>query len=314
MWIRFRFHFQAVTNANHLTNWASIPTNYVPPEASHTTNADNATFVTTATITNKTYASNIVSGGQITVDALATNTAAANQVLTATSASSAAWQTPTGGSSSLLSSGEIWDDFFGIPSIARTFGPFGLFYTWTSGAMGNTSYANHPGVQVLSTSTSATGSASARSSLTAFDFGSGNYTNEWMLMVPVVSDDTENFVIRCGFFDDPDFPAANGAYFTYNHSTNSGAWTAACAGSSSRTYASTGLSVAAGSWVKLRVALSSGTAYFFTNGVFATTITGGNVPASGEKAGLCIVITKYAGTTARTVEQDYTWLSYTVTR
>lgn len=38
----------SITNANNLTNWALLSTNYVPLEASHSTNADNATFSTNA--------------------------------------------------------------------------------------------------------------------------------------------------------------------------------------------------------------------------------------------------------------------------
>lgn len=76
----------SITNANYLTNWALIPTNFVPAESSHATNADYATeaghstntdFVLTATLTNKMYASNVVSGGQVPIGVLSP-TAGAN--------------------------------------------------------------------------------------------------------------------------------------------------------------------------------------------------------------------------------------------
>lgn len=64
----------SITNANYLTNWALIPTNFVPSESSHATNAD---FVLASTLTNKMYASNVVSGGQVPIGVLSP-TAGAN--------------------------------------------------------------------------------------------------------------------------------------------------------------------------------------------------------------------------------------------
>ncbi len=93
-----------ITNAQYLTNWSLLPTNYVPPQSTHATNADfvngtltnsttgnatTSTHVTTGTLTNIVYGTNI--SGTIYPANLATNSALANQVLTATSSTTAKW-------------------------------------------------------------------------------------------------------------------------------------------------------------------------------------------------------------------------------
>lgn len=73
-----------VTNANHLTNWAGLATNNLNANnlAAGTVAAArlpdlSATYeLHVATLTNKIYGSNVVSGGQLPVGLLATNTAA----------------------------------------------------------------------------------------------------------------------------------------------------------------------------------------------------------------------------------------------
>lgn len=244
-----------------------------------------------------------------------TNTPSAGQVPVATSASSAAWQVQIGANGFSSTGGEVWEDFTFNSTASARIGILGLYFGVSGGAIASAAgEVNHPGIVAFSTSTSATGSAFARSDITSFDLSSGSHTNEWLVRITTLSDDTENFIARCGFADGSQAAPTDGACFIYNHSTNSGAWTAMVAGASSATYASTGLNASAGTWVKLRVGVSGGTAYFFTNGVLATSITGANVPAAGEVTGIACGITKYAGTTARTEDLDYTYLGYSITR
>lgn len=58
-------------------------------QATHATNADNATYVTTGQLTNQMYATNVVSGGQLPIGTVATNSAFDGAFLSATNSGTA---------------------------------------------------------------------------------------------------------------------------------------------------------------------------------------------------------------------------------
>jgi hypothetical protein len=97
----------------------------------------------------------------------------------------------------------------------------------------------------------------------------------------------------------------DGAYFTYIDNASAGQWAAVTADGSVRTTTASGITVAAGTWYKLRVevnAAGTSATYYIDDTLVATIAT--NIPTTNV-CGTGLKIVKTVGTTNRLVNIDY---------
>lgn len=219
----------------------------------------------------------------------------------------------TGGSSMYAAQTfEAWDDMFSASPSGAQAGPIPLRWITSSGAFAaGTGDDAHPGQVILGTSTATTSYTYGTTAPEAFLLSSGSWTNEFIFSIPTVSDNTEHFTIRGGFMDSQSASlAVDGVLWAYSHTTNSGKLHFLTSSNSVRSTVDSGLTIEANTWYKIKTAVSGGTAYFFTNGVLAGSLTD-NVPTgAGRSTGLRIEILKQAGTTERTVALDAAYLGF----
>ena len=145
--------------------------------------------------------------------------------------------------------------------------------------------------------------------------GGGPITLEWRILIPVLSG-TPQFNVKVGLQDgsavgDP----ANGIYFYYSSTVNSGIWRCVTRNASTSTnILTTGVTVAAATWYKLRLQINSAgnNVDFFINDIWVgnsttniPTTNGSMLMASIEKQGT-------ASATERTMDID--WVYFRVER
>lgn len=210
------------------------------------------------------------------------------------------------------------DDFFVAALDPSTFaGPFGFIEeNANSGSAGgtlNSADSTHPGVvQVDTGAASAAGAAGFRSSGTAILFGGGQWSMEWMVRIPTLSDGTHRFTCRVGFLDAGIAEPADGVYFRYVDNVNSGRWVLVARNNSTETTTNSSSAPVANTWYRLKIVVNAaGTlATYYVNGTsIGTTAT--NIPtASGRQTGLGMSIIKSVGTASRTFEADYVQLEF----
>lgn len=174
---------------------------------------------------------------------------------------------------------------------------------------------DRPGIEVFSTTTSATGRASLTSDAganTTMVLAGGRILFETSVRVPTLSTVSERFQFWTGITGT--FVTAaqvRGVWFTYDEggvSTGSAAsanWQVACASASTRSFTTTSVAVNAGQFYKLRLVINAAATSvdFLIDEVLVKTETT-NIPTTGNLQ-LCISLLKSIGTTARTVEADY---------
>lgn len=182
--------------------------------------------------------------------------------------------------------------------------------SWLSGTSGGavsagSSEADSPGIQVLSTSTSATGLAQIFKNATGILFGGGDYVFETRIKLSDLSDGVETYGIKIGWLDG--FVATDGVYFYYSSTINSGQWRLS-ATSNSATTSTDSSTAATTNWVRLKIVVNAAgtSAEFFVDGVSIGTVASNIPTGAGRQCGPRIVILKSAGTTARTASVDYT--------
>ncbi|MBL7999804.1 MAG: hypothetical protein JNL32_14355 [Candidatus Kapabacteria bacterium] len=167
--------------------------------------------------------------------------------------------------------------------------------------------ANNPGVIQHTTGTTATGRAAHSLGLTQMFFGGGVVTFESLIYIPTLADATQDYRIRIGFGDLVDGnDQVDGVYFEYDRGVSAN-WRAKTANNSSRTATDTGIAVAAGAWIRLTwVMNAAGTSCaFYVNGTLGATNVA-NIPTTVARvSGPFLIISKIAGTTARTMLVDY---------
>lgn len=167
--------------------------------------------------------------------------------------------------------------------------------------------SNNQGIIQHSTGTTATGRAAHNLNLSQAFFGGGVTTFESLIYIPTLATAGEDYRFRIGFGDTVDGnDQVDGVYFEYDRGVSAN-WRAKTANNSSRTATDTGIAVAAGSWVKLSwVMNAAGTSCaYYVNGTLGATVTT-NIPTTVARvSGPFLIISKIAGTTARTVLIDY---------
>lgn len=169
---------------------------------------------------------------------------------------------------------------------------------------------SHPGVANFSTGTTATGRAGQRGYPAAIRFSGGAWVYEAAIRLTTLSDATNTYSSWAGFGDQISAEPVDGAYFRYTHSVNSGEFECVTSSNSTRTAVDTGVTVAAGTWYRLRIEVNAaGTSVqCYVDG---TAATGGanttNIPtaAGRETSTMPFAVLKSVGTTARTFNIDY---------
>lgn len=197
---------------------------------------------------------------------------------------------------------EYHQDFYGVPADG----------TMTSASVGSgaavasvAAEAGHPGMITISTGTSGSGEAYCYGVWTdIFNFATGQYISfEALVKLPVLSDATNEYRARVGFFNGVGVGITNGAAVFYNNPGYSANWALITRDGGAQTITSTG--VAAGTaWTKIRI-----THYpdrhieVWINDVItsASNVTA-NMPTS---AGFGAQIFQLAGTTNRQFLVDY---------
>jgi hypothetical protein len=139
-------------------------------------------------------------------------------------------------------------------------------------------------------------------------------TSDYIVMttrirIPDLSDGTNSYYIRVGLTNTMNQAnQAHACIFTYDLSgtqTGSSAsanWQALTANTNVRTFTNTTTAVSANTWVKLRIVANSSNVFFYVNNTLVATHTT-NIPTTNLTP--YIDIRKTAGSTARTLEVDY---------
>lgn len=167
--------------------------------------------------------------------------------------------------------------------------------------------SNNFGIVQHTTGTTATGRAAHSLSVTAGFFGGGIATFEALIYIPTLADATQDYRIRLGYGDTVDGnDQVDGVYFEYDRGVSAN-WRLRTANNSSRTTTDSGVAVAAGAWLKLGwVVNAGGTSVSYTiNGTSVGTVAATIPTAVARVCGPFIIISKIAGTTARTLLVDY---------
>lgn len=161
------------------------------------------------------------------------------------------------------------------------------------------------GVYALSTSSSSTGTTHIYiGASNAVAFGLNRTVMTWRVKLSAVSDGTQTYTAKVGFFDAA--TPVDGAWFEYTHGTNSGQWQ--CKVSKASAATTTNTSTAADTnWNIFTIdANAAGTEVkFYINGSLVHTETGSNIPTGTARAMPMYGIAKSVGTTARYFYADY---------
>jgi hypothetical protein len=142
----------------------------------------------------------------------------------------------------------------------------------------------------------------------SFRLGGGEYTFETDLLIPLLSTVGEEYITRLGFGDNYAGDHNDGVYFEYDRLTNVN-WLMCAANGGVRTKTDTGVAVAAGGWIRLKVVVNTAgtSAAFYIDGVYVGAVVA-NLPAGGAVFTNMILIVKSAGVTARAINIDWCWL------
>jgi hypothetical protein len=207
---------------------------------------------------------------------------------------------------------KIWSDFNDFIGYKSPWGIWDSNVTGTAAAVSlGSGLSNRPGLIVISSGTDTDSKGAIRTSTAAFQFGAGVYTFETQINIPTLSDGTNTFTVYCGFGDTTNADQVDGVYFKYTDvggGTPTPNWYKCSSNGSTRTATSTGVA-ASTDWVKLKIVVNAdGTsAEYFIDGVSVGVLTT-NLPASGATCGAITSIVKSAGTSAREVKVDWTWI------
>ena len=183
-----------------------------------------------------------------------------------------------------------------------------MFFLGNNGQGGQAPYeAGHYGIAQLSTTTQATNTA-------AIGISRAGYTNqatiihETMIRIPTLSDGTNRFSVRSGFWNSIAGDGTIGIGIRYVDNVNSGKWVIVTRQSSIETVTNTNLTVSTSQWYKLRIEINSDATEvkFYINDVLEATHTT-NIPQNSEVNALANIV-KSSGTTARTINIDYAYL------
>lgn len=179
--------------------------------------------------------------------------------------------------------------------------------------------ANHPGIVAHNTGTTNTGRSGMVRSSASVLLGGGTYVYETVVRIPVLSNATDEFSVRCGLGDGTAADHVDGVYFEYNRASTGNYWVIKTASNSVRTSATLDgtsgnptVAVTANTWYRLRAEINAaGTSVTFYIDTAAGTRTSvgtisTNIPTgAGRQCCPLMHILKSAGTTNVTAEVDY---------
>lgn len=201
----------------------------------------------------------------------------------------------------------VFDDFVGVTLLT-------VFSTFTSGTAGaGTGQAaplvgdNAVGIATFQTGTVATGRCGIDGYNAAVIKGVADTTFFARAVLPVLSDNTNNYTVRIGF-NTVLVGDGNGTYFRYNHAVNGGRWQYVTRQGATETATDTGIAVVAGTWYRLEslLPIAGTSAIGSINGTVVATNTT-NLPLGA--IGVCGFIQKTVGTTSRQMNLDYIGLT-----
>jgi len=161
------------------------------------------------------------------------------------------------------------------------------------------------------TGTSATGRAFVGLAASdAIEFGTRAISYTAVHSIPILSNGTIPFTVRSGFLDSNSGAGVDGAYFFYQHLTNSGNWSIVTQSNSiGPAPVDTGVAVVAGSWYKFRIEVNAaGTSVkYYINGTLVHTETA-SIPTGSTRrlsAGFGIIKSASGSSASRSLYTDY---------
>jgi len=200
------------------------------------------------------------------------------------------------------------DDFYS--SEGFIFGRLAWAGTGNAGLVsGNTTLSDptHPTCIRISTSTSASSSPSlslnSGSGSGCVLLGGGPINMRWVSYAPTLSDGTETYTLRWGFFDIvASGTIPNGCWFEYSHGVNSGNWTINTSNNSTQTNTNTSTAFDT-NWHNYMIvvnAAATSVSFYIDDVEVSGSPLSTNIPtASGREVAPAFQMVKSAGTTAR---------------
>jgi hypothetical protein len=201
----------------------------------------------------------------------------------------------------------IWEDFLGT-NAAMTTG-WNLRSSSSGAVLYDQNENGHYGTIKLHTSTNASAKAMMKSTRYGFRPGNGPIRGAFLIKINALSDGTDTFVIDvgCSDADNEGSTQANGIYFYYTHSANSGNWICRCRSSSTDTDINTSTAPVANTWTLLEFEVNAGgtsVEFFIDQSSEGSTST--NIPSAASSCGgPYFRIVKSAGTTERQLFADF---------
>jgi len=170
-----------------------------------------------------------------------------------------------------------------------------------------TGEAAHPGVKVFSTSTSSTATSGVRRSTVSTLFGGGQMYCRAAIKVSALSDVTDTYTVRFGWFDSFG-GVTDGVWMEYTDGVNSGNWIGKTSAGASASTRNGTIGMTTG-WTILEILVNAAgtSATFYVNGVAIGAALTTNIPTSASnETGFSVGIIKSLGSTARSLSVDYT--------
>lgn len=231
------------------------------------------------------------------------------------------WRLPdSGGEIALVSSTSLKAELFSH-FIGGNFGEFlnivaGTGATVLIASTGASTVADpggRPGIAVLNTGTTAGGRGYLGTHSSTIQFGFGFCKTTATLRIPVLSDNTETFVIRYGFIDSISGDSVDGLYTRYTHSINSGNWQFVSRINNVEQVINLTTAPLTNTWFNLFIDIApDGTAgSLYINDAFQGTLNNlGGLVTIGRQTGAGLSIVKTLGTTARTIQCDLMYVGF----
>ena len=170
---------------------------------------------------------------------------------------------------------------------------------------------NTPGINQMQTGTTATGRAGFGSQIACLLLGGGVLVCETYIRIPILSNATQQFILRCGLLDSFTGESIDAVYFRYADNLNSGKFQSVTRSNNVETATDTGIAVVANIWYKLAIIVNANanTISFLINNALVSTITT-NIPnAAGRQLGFGSYLQKIVGNTNSVVDADYVKVS-----
>ena len=177
---------------------------------------------------------------------------------------------------------------------------------------------NHPGVVVLSTGTTATGSASlyGSGSPSSVLAGGGAIRFGAVVKLDALSTPSQTFAARLGLGDSAASDGTDGIFFRYTDAANGGRWLAVARSNNVESTVDTGVA-ADTNFHTFEFAVDAGgtSVQFLVDGIAVGAPITTNIPAAaGRETGLRpAALTKTVGLTARTLRMDAYWYQFEFT-